>query len=160
MTDAWTQLYIETRQPLMAYACRRAHAADAADAVAETYARAMTHIDAYRPDRPVVCWLVGILRNVLREQARHREEPVGEAPAPAPADGDPLSFVLRSEESDGLRVALDRLTADERRVVVMRVVEGRTSAETGVATGRAPAAVRMIQTRAVRRLRTLYAEAG
>lgn len=161
MDDAWTQLYIETHRPLMTYATRRACRADAADAVAETYARALAGIHSFESDRPAICWLIGILRNVLREQARHRrEEPVGASLPEAVADVDPLASVLMSEEADDVRHALGLLPDDERQVVVLRVVEGRSSADTGVLTGRAPASVRMMQTRAVRRLRVLYAQAG
>jgi RNA polymerase sigma-70 factor (ECF subfamily) len=32
--------------------------------------QALEHPDSYRPDRPVVPWLVGIARNVLRGEAR------------------------------------------------------------------------------------------
>jgi RNA polymerase sigma-70 factor, ECF subfamily len=161
MADAWTQLYIDTHRPLLAYATRRACRTDAADAVAETYARALAGFDSYQADGPMICWLVGILRNVLREQARgRREEPAGVSFSGVTVDGDPLSTLLRSEEADEVRHALDRLPAEERRVVVLRVVEGRTSEDAGAITGRAPASVRMIQTRAVRKLRVLYAQAG
>lgn len=161
MEDAWTQLYSDTSGQLLAYATRRACHTDAADAVAETYARALAGYDSYQPDRPMICWLVGILRNVLREQSRHRrEEPAGVSFPMAAVDGDPLSTLLQFEEADEVRHALDRLSDEERRVVVLRVVEGRTSEDAGAITGRAPASVRMIQTRAVRRLRVLYAQAG
>lgn len=161
MDDTWSQLYIDAYRPLFAYAARRGTSVDAADAVAETFARALGGIDSFSPDGPVIGWLIGILRNVLREQARQRrEEPLGLVVSDAVLDADPLAGLLQSEEADGVRHALALLSEDERQVVVLRVVEGRTSADAAVLTGRAPASVRMIQTRAVRRLRVLYAQAG
>ncbi|HEV7887044.1 MAG TPA: sigma-70 family RNA polymerase sigma factor [Acidimicrobiales bacterium] len=151
--EAWSQLYAETLEPLQDMARRRARPADAADAVAETYARALAGISRYRPDRPVAAWLAGILRNVLREQARRRDEPVGAVSVPVVEADEPLRHVLQAEDRAVVRRLLDKLDGETRGIVVLRVVEGRSAVEVGLLTGRAPASVRMVQSRAVRRMR-------
>jgi RNA polymerase sigma-70 factor (ECF subfamily) len=149
---AWTRLYAETHRLLATMARRRLEPADAADAVAETYARAFAAIARYRPDRPPVAWLVGILRNVLRETARRTTAGGTPARAGTHEDDEPLATILRFEEINEVRQAVAMLDDADRRIVSWRVVEGRTSVEVARLTGQTPAAVRMAQTRAVRRL--------
>jgi RNA polymerase sigma-70 factor (ECF subfamily) len=151
--DDWGSVYSDTHRLLSGLAGRHAGPEDAADAVAETYARAIACAGRYRPDRPVAAWLVGILRNVLREQARVRT-PV--APCRV-ADDEPEALVVAAEEARSVRAALERLPASDRVIVVLRVVEGRASADVAALTDRTPAAVRMAQTRALRRMEKVLA---
>lgn len=154
--DDWGSVYTDTYRLLRALARRHADAEDAADAVAETYARALAASARYQPDRPVTAWLVGILRNVLREQARRRTEPAACASDGVEAPGlDVAALVVAAEDARRVRAALDRLGREDRLIVVLRVVEGRASADVAGLTGRSPAAVRMAQTRALRRLQHL-----
>jgi RNA polymerase sigma-70 factor (ECF subfamily) len=156
----WGPLFAETQPTLLAYARRRTPAADAADAVAETYARALAACSAgrFQPHGPVVGWLIGILRNVLREQARRRrEDPAGLLASRAGVEPGVDAAVLAAEDAAMVRGALTRLPDGERTLVVLRVVEGRASAEVADLTGRSAASVRMAQTRALRRLGTLLA---
>jgi RNA polymerase sigma-70 factor (ECF subfamily) len=157
----WARLFTDTNQTLLAYARRRApFREDAADAVAETYARALAACSAgrFQGDGPTVGWLIGILRNVLREQARRRRErPAGLLDSGPAAGAEVDAAVLAAEEADQVRVALTRLADGERALVVLRVVEGRASAEVADLTGRSAAGVRVAQTRALRRLGTLLA---
>jgi RNA polymerase sigma-70 factor (ECF subfamily) len=49
--------------------------------------------------------------------------------------------------------ALDRLAPDQRQVLRLRILEGRSSAEVAAITHRSPAAVRQLQVRALAALR-------
>jgi RNA polymerase sigma-70 factor (ECF subfamily) len=152
---AWTRLYADTYRLLATMARKRLDHVDAADAVAETYARAFAAIARYRPDRPPAAWLVGILRNVLREAARRTNVRGTDVPSCDPEGDEPLATFIRFEEINEVRQAVAMLDDADRRIVSLRVVEGRSSVEVARLTGQTPAAVRMAQTRAVRRLQRL-----
>jgi len=159
MTDdaeRWSRLFAETQQSLYALARQRV---SPADAVAETYARALAAFDRYRPDRPVVAWLTGILRNVLREQARgRREDPF--AMVDEPRWDDAAALLVAAEDAARVRRAVALLGEQERRIIVLRVIEGQCSADVARATGQSAAAVRMAQTRALRRLHAVLSCCG
>lgn len=156
-SEDWDRLFADTQAALSNYARRRLPPADAADAVAETYARAWAASSRYRalPDAPVIAWLFGILRNVVREQCRSsRDTPAGLVFDEARQHhcDDPGTVLVAAEDAARVRTALDRLSDGDRAVVVLRVVEGRASSEVARLVGRSSAAVRMAQTRALRRM--------
>jgi RNA polymerase sigma-70 factor (ECF subfamily) len=59
-----------------------------------------------------------------------------------------------------LQHAIARLPGDQRTVIVMRFVEGRSHAEVARLLGRSPGAVRTLQYRGLRTLRRLLEEAA
>jgi RNA polymerase sigma-70 factor (ECF subfamily) len=60
---------------------------------------------------------------------------------------------LANERRAALVSALDRLAPDQRAVLRLRFLEGRSPAEVGLLTNRSPAAVRQLQVRALAALR-------
>ena len=158
--DAWEALYRRAYPTLFAYARRRLGSdADADDAVSEAMVRAMDRIGSFRwQGAGVHAWLVGILRNVVLEGHRRagRTLPTDDVP-PASVPG-PLDRLVDDVDHAQVRAAFGRLDPAERELLELRVVVGLSAEATGTVLGRREGAVRMGQSRALRRLRTFYAE--
>jgi RNA polymerase sigma-70 factor (ECF subfamily) len=165
--DAWEALYRRAYPRLHRYARRRLATDDQADdAVSEAMARAIDRIDTFAWTGSAGGfdgWLFGILRNVVletyRSGARLPLVDVDRLPEPPAGDEhDPAAGIVAREEVHEVRVAFARLSEDDREVLELRVV-GRLDAEAvAVATGRRAGAVRMAQSRALARLRSLMHE--
>ena len=158
--DAWELLYRRAYPRLVAYARRRlATHEQAEEAVSETMVRAMDTIGRYRPGPSGIdAWLFGITRNVVLETyragARQRAtDPAGLAARSLAGGPDPEHAVLEAEERVLLVRAFDRLSAQDRDLLELRVVVGLDAEQVGRLTGRRAGAVRMAQSRALARLR-------
>jgi len=156
--DAWEALYRNSYTRLLAYARRRLPRREQADdAVSETMARALDRIDRFSwRGAGLDAWLYGICRNVILEMSR-KETRGGARPVAEEANEDdgPLDLVLKGEEEKQIREAFARLSAEDQEILELRVV-GQLGAEAvGEVLGKRPGAVRMAQSRALSRLRSL-----
>lgn len=93
----------------------------AADAVQETWLRAMRRLDSFRWSSPLRTWLCGIVVNCCRESWRHR----------ATGDLSPLPSVEPPGDQVDLLRALRALPDRARAVLVLHEVLGHTHAEIG-----------------------------
>jgi RNA polymerase sigma-70 factor, ECF subfamily len=123
---------------------------DAEDLTSEVFARLPRALRLYRPGAtPFAAWLLRVARNAALDHLR-RERSVPSAhvhPAGEPAGPDEL------ERLAGLRSALAALPADQRQVVLLRLVAGLTPDEVATRLDRSVDAVHALQHRARRRLR-------
>lgn len=138
-----------------AYA-RLGNRADADDATADAFTRLHRAVRRYerRPNTSFDAFLLRIADraalDVHRRRRRHQadtlvQEPGAPGPAETPLDGH-------------LHVAFSRLSAGERELLTLRVVEGRSADEVAALLGRSPGAVRVAQHRALSRLRAILEE--
>jgi RNA polymerase sigma-70 factor (ECF subfamily) len=131
--------------------------AEAEDLTQEVFLRALRALPHYS-DRgvPYLAYLLRIAANLARDRWRAgppRLVPVGDLPdRPAPGPG-PDGLAVQSDRRAALLRALDRLGPDQRTVLRLRILEGRSSAEVGALTNRSPAAVRQLSVRALAALR-------
>lgn len=130
---------------------------DAEDATERTFMQALRGIRSF-DDRGSTfrAWLFTIahhtIANAHRRRARSRTVAMPDGfDRPAP-DADPAAMVGRAEELRRVMAALDELSDERRQVVLLRFVEGLSSAETAEVLGRSPGAVRVLQHRALRDL--------
>lgn len=91
-------------------------------------------------------------RRALQRESPLPSETVLELGAAAPTQTTPSAAASSSEWSAWVRLALEFLDPDDRRVLVLREWEDRSFVEIGEALGMTPNAVRMRWTRAVGRL--------
>ena len=158
---AWETLYKDTYAPLLIYAERRLTSRESADdAVGEVFARAYERIERFAwRGGGIHAWLYGILRNVVLEthRASARQIALGEHDGPDPNPG-VAEEVVAVKEKNQIRAAFERLPEDDRELLELRAVGGLDAKDAGVVLGRKPGAVRMAQSRALGRLRTLMAE--
>lgn len=158
--DGWESVYRLCRPTLYSFArLRLATNEQADDAVSETVARAIRSAERYRPGRAgVIGWLIGINRNVIREMYRSgsratavaalRDDPVGLPPRPE-------EEVVLAAEHRSVREAFGQLSDEEQTLLELRVIAGLDAAAVGELLGKRAGAVRMAQTRALGRLRTI-----
>jgi RNA polymerase sigma-70 factor, ECF subfamily len=135
---------------------------EAEDATERTFLSALAALPAFREQaRPedgdgastFRIWLFKIARNVVAERRRRwRRRP--EAPLDlamdTPAPGDVESTVLARESAASAWRAVDRLTGDRRRAVVLRFVHEMTTHEIAEILGRSDGAVRVLIHRGLR----------
>lgn len=119
---------------------------DADDALQATFLALLQHPDRPDPDRPVVPWLVGVLRNEvlrLRRASRHRDAP----PAPSVDANAALA-----DDAD-VRKALEELPEPYRAPSLLRWRYGLTPAEIAHVRDEPPGTTRSLLARALSQLR-------
>jgi RNA polymerase sigma-70 factor (ECF subfamily) len=110
--------------------------------------------------RPFSAFVYGIaahkVADAQRAALRGRSVPVSDVllDRPDPAPG-PEQSALASDLARRLSALLDRLSDTHREIVVLRVAVGLSAEEVGAVLGMSAAAVRVTQSRALARLRTL-----
>ena len=156
-TERYRRLFDACYQPLLAYARRRANAADADDLVADVLTVAWRRLD----DIPVgyeLPWLYGVARRSLANQRRAsgrrlrlldrvRSDVI--APSPHDSDGD-----------DEVAEALDRLNDADREILRLAAWEDLRASEIAVVLGCSENAAALRLSRARRRFRDALTEIG
>jgi RNA polymerase sigma-70 factor (ECF subfamily) len=99
---------------------------------------------------------LNLSRNRRRDQGRHPHEPLPDATPPDP--GPSIEQVVETAETRReLLSALAQLAPEQREVLMLRLMDGRSVTEVSEIMGRTPEAVRALQYRALQRLRRLVA---
>ena len=153
---AFAPLYARYADPVYRYCWRRLGDPDAAaDATSVVFTKALAALPRYRAGS-FRSWLFSIAHNTVVDGLRATRpdtaldalfEPVDPAPGPE-------ELAVAADAGRQVRALLVRLSNDQRHVVELRLA-GLTDREIADALGRNLPAVRMLQTRAVARLRTL-----
>jgi len=155
--DALRLLYLLYADNVFGYVLAIVHDEhDAEDITSEVFARLPRALTHYRVSAtPFVAWLLRVARNAALDHLRaQRSVPLAEVPASA------RSELHAHERLDDLRAALETLPADQRHVMVLRLIAGLTPAEVAERLGRSVDAVHALQHRARRRLRAELTQAG
>jgi RNA polymerase sigma-70 factor (ECF subfamily) len=167
---AWEEIY-ETHYPaIYRYVHARVEESAVADIAAEVFAGAVASISGYSGKRPLLAWLYGIARHRVADyhrRAKRREPFIARFPlfgagagyandssfereqAAGDRRGDPAAHIERLD----LNRALDRLTAIQREVVLLRYFVGLTTPEISAALAKDPAAIYSLEARALQKLR-------
>lgn len=131
--------------------------AEAQDLTQEVFLRALGALGHFREgEAPFRAFLKVIARNLLRDRWRGRRPGpvdlalVGELPS---ADADLAEALGAEAERAQLLLVLGALPDDYQAVVRLRLIEGRSGAETAAILGRSPAAARQLLHRALGALR-------
>jgi RNA polymerase sigma-70 factor (ECF subfamily) len=131
--------------------------AEAQDLTQEVFLRAVRSIDRYDdPGDAMHSLLVTVALNLLRDRWRRRRPPaanVDDLPFLAAREPSPEQLALADLDRRSIREALQRLPDEQRRVIELRVIEGRSSQEVAELMGGNPAAIRQAQRRALLALR-------
>jgi RNA polymerase sigma-70 factor (ECF subfamily) len=143
----WAALYEQYRPLLYRSAALMVGAADAEEVVQETFERAMREAKFFDEVREPVAWLrtVAARRALDRLRSRRVWERLHLRP--------PSENALQPWERADLAVALKRLPARDRVVVVLRYFQDASYEEIAAATGSAASSVGPILTRARARMR-------
>ena len=128
----------------------------AEDLTSEVFVRVVGSIDGfvYR-DRPLLTWLYTIARNLIidhrRRAGRATMLPLDERLENGSEDVERAAELALSRRR--LAVALDELTDDQRHVIILRFIEGRSLEEVAEIVGKSVGAVKALQHRALDSLR-------
>lgn len=154
--QAFAMLYRRWAEPVYRYCYRRLLSREAAeDATSQTMTQALAAIARFR-GASFPAWLFAIAHNVVvsivRRPAWRLAGPLADDLPVADASPGPEELALAGEASQHLYAALAVLTPEQRRVIELRLAD-LTTDEIAQVTGRSPDAVKMLQHRAIRRLR-------
>lgn len=160
--DAFARIYEAQRGFVFGYLSHRLtdrHTID--DLTAETFTRAWRARDSVSHQRSEVgAWLVTIARNLLvdyRKAAARRElltaEPHRSLTKRQTSDPGPEALAMSGETARALQALLAHLTDDQRRCLLLRFWAGLSNREIATTLQRNEAAVKMLQQRALAKLR-------
>lgn len=128
---------------------------EARDAAQETFVRAIAHLGEFNPGLSFRSWLFAIAANHVRDLLRRRRPlPIDRAREEELPDLSlPDDRLLRSENRDRLRSAIDRLSFEQKVVVTLHFQEDLPYAEIASVLGVSVNAVRIRLYRALALLR-------
>ena len=131
---------------------------DATDLVQRALVSGFKKLSSCRePDR-VGAWLFRILSNLAKDHLRsprRRDIPLDKIPEVPEQGGDPLESAHRGEVRSRIRLAMDRLTPDQREAFLLKHVEGRSYEEMATVLDVSQASLKMRVHRAREALRAL-----
>lgn len=158
---ALAEAYDRYAEPIYRYLYRYlGDAAQAEDLTSEVFLKLLSVLDTPRAPRDQIQgWLYRVAHNLAMDWFRQRakEGNVGSNEALLEEDNSPLAELEKRQARGQLRAAIRELTADQQRVLLLRFGQGFKIAEVSQLIGKSEGAVKILQHRAIRRLRTLLA---
>ena len=154
--EAFARLYLRYVDEIGRFCLLRLRDEEAArDATQQIFAQALAGLARYHETGQFRAWLYTIARNVLANQSRRRAVTFSLDAAPeVVAPGlTPEETATAALEQRVLLDAVSRLPDDQRTAVELRLA-GLTGAEVAAAMGRSHDAIKKLQLRALKRLRT------
>ena len=157
---AYAELYDSHYDAVYRYCYYRVGDAELAqDLTAEVFVRMVEKLHRFKVrGRPLLAWLYTIARNLTadlyREKGKVAHLALDEASALAAGDESDLAQAVdRSLRADCLAAALDHLTEDQRRVILLKFMEGRSNGQVARILNKSEGAVKSLQHRALSALR-------
>jgi len=154
--DAWRTLFDENYRRVFGYAyVRTGTVADAQDVASNVFAEAVRGIGTFRyRGIAVTAWLLRIAHNetvdLLKRRRRRAETPIEAGTLDGLAARDEIA---ESGEWRDVSDALEALKPEQREVVQLRLIEGRSVAEVAALLGKTEGAVKVMQMRALKSMR-------
>jgi RNA polymerase sigma-70 factor (ECF subfamily) len=157
---AFVHLYDRYVDAIYRYCTQRLSPTAAEDATSVAFLNVLKAIDGFDPSRGGFRpWLYRIAHNAVIDQTRVRAHaPIDGFTFEDPDDG-PADRVVALDQRDTLLQAVRQLPPDQQQVIHLRLAS-LTGAEIAEAMGRSHVAVRALQHRAIKRLRTLLQPIG
>ena len=144
----FAELYDEHFDRVYAYVLRRVgDRSDAQDITADVFQNAIANLSRFEwRGAPFAAWLYRIAANAIADHFHRKSRPLPDPPSEgANEDIERRAMLFRS---------VDRLPADQRRVIVMRFGEEKSIREIAQEMGRSEGAVKQLQWRGLQTLRT------
>jgi RNA polymerase sigma-70 factor (ECF subfamily) len=155
---AWRQVYEDVAPSLIRYHRARG-TADPEDLVGETFLRVVRGLPGFAGNEEQFrAWVFAISRrraiDLARSASRHPEElaPIDDLVGRG-GRGDAEDDALRSLEEERVRAVLDALTADQRDVLLLRLLSDLTVDQVATVVGKSPGAVKALQARGLEHVR-------
>jgi RNA polymerase sigma-70 factor (ECF subfamily) len=156
--DAFDELYARYSPRVFGYLYQRLNGdhEEAEDLTAEVFAKVYEKIDSYQVQgAPLSSWLFRIAHNRLIDSVRRRprQTQVGLDLAPEMPSGPVFQGVDQAVALEQIKIGLARLTPEQRQVIELRFLQGKSLAETAAQVGRNEDAVKKLQSRGLASLR-------
>jgi RNA polymerase sigma-70 factor (ECF subfamily) len=155
---AWRQVYEDLAPSILRY-YRASRAPDPEDLVGDTFLRVVQGIGTFEGEEgPFRAWVfTNAPRRMIdaaRSSSRRSVQPIQSEDIVARGGvGDAEEDSLRSLSEQRVRWVLDRLTPDQRDVLVLRMLADLTIEQIGQVLGKRPGAVKALQARGLEELR-------
>jgi RNA polymerase sigma-70 factor, ECF subfamily len=152
--DAFGHLYERYLDRIYVYCQRRVSSRQVAeDLTATIFERAFSRLDSYRGGS-FRAWLFRIAHNAVTDHYRRRRPSIPWEPHMSGADDEPSpeELAIARDEHVQLQLLLQSLTGSQRQVVELRLA-GLTGGEIADVLDRSPESVKMLQYRALERMR-------
>ena len=155
----FAELYELHFDRVYAFVVKRVREREAAqDVTADVFQRALANLERYEwRGAPFSAWLFTIAARAIIDRGKRAVRERELAPIDPPLVQDPADFA-DAERRGRLFQLVGRLPEDQRRVVVLRFAEGRSTREIAQALARSEGAVKQLQLRGLQRLRTWLEE--
>jgi RNA polymerase sigma-70 factor (ECF subfamily) len=158
-TRALAEIYDRYSEQIYRYLCRYlGDATQAEDLTGEVFLKLLQVLNTRRaPRERLGGWLYRVAHNLAMDCFRHQGQ-AGMVPLEESwvAGGDPPSEVVEKRQiRQQVRAAITQLTADQQQVVLLRFGEGMPIARVATLLDKSEGAVKVLQHRAIRRLRKL-----
>ena len=156
--NAFDDLYLRYSRRVFGYLYQRlnGNVEDAEDLTADVFTKVYEKIDTFQVQgAPLSAWLFRIARNRLIDSVRRRagQAQVGLDDAPQIAAGPAFHGIDQLVAMEEITRGLMRLTAEQRQVIQLRFLDGKSLAETAAAVQRNEEAVKKLQARGLAALR-------
>ena len=163
--EAFGELYLLYQKPIfrfVRYLVNDPHEAD--DLTSETFLRAWNAIERFEDrDVSIEAWLLKIARNIairhLNVRNKRQHVDVEDVVLEANPRYSPERLAEGSMEKDAVRRAILMLPSMQRQVVVLRFLENLNYPEVEAILGKSSGAIRVLQHRALKALRSLIGDA-
>jgi len=160
--SAFAEIFIRHHDAVYTYLLYRVNDIEVAEDLAgEVFLRLVTRIDrfTYR-GRPILAWLYTVARNLLIDHHRKQAQAsVSELEDQwVSSDPSPPDVAERRLTRDCLTRSLKHLTDEQQRVILHKLIEGRSNAEVASLLGKTEGAVKSLQHRALSSLRRAVAK--
>jgi len=155
----FAELYELHFQPVYAYISRRVRdRAEAQDLTSHVFHQALANLGKFKwRGAPFVTWLYRIAANAIADQTRRKaREVVTDAETATESPGSKI--LEETERCTRVFQAVDKLSDDQRRVVILRFAEEKSIREIAEQLGRSEGAIKQLQFRALETLRARLTE--
>jgi RNA polymerase sigma-70 factor (ECF subfamily) len=156
--SALSAIYEQCHAPIYRYIYFRVRNGPLAEELAaEVFVRMVNRIGSLKDrGRPVLAWLYTIARNLVIDHQRRSKlftwSPLQEE-MEATADEHPVQVAENRQAMAELAQALDQLTEIQRRVIILKFIEGCSNQEIATMLGKDEGAIKSLQHRALGALR-------
>jgi RNA polymerase sigma-70 factor (ECF subfamily) len=156
--QAFDELYSRYSARVFGYLFQRlnGNAEEAEDLTADVFTRVYEKIDGFQPQgAPLSAWVFRIAHNRLIDSVRRRPRltQVTLDDAPELSAGPVFGGIDQQVALEQIKGGLTRLTNEQRQVIILRFLEGKSLAETASIVGRNEDAVKKLQARGLASLR-------
>ncbi len=159
---AWSRLYGDLSGPVLGY-LRNRGAIEPEDLLGEVFIQVARNIRSFKGDaRSFRSWVFTVAHHRLIDERRYRSRrPVEPGDVDrAGANGDVEQEAMAALGTERVVALLDRLTTDQRTVLLLRILGDLTIAEVAHTMGKRTGAVKALQRRGLERLRQLIEAEG